>query len=97
MKLSIRTAKPLDVTADLVAAFVFSDSDKKSKERPATEVIDRAMRGALLPLLKEEEFKGKKDQIVSARTLGSAESVPGGFSGVHHGRTAIGLGEIVGH
>jgi leucyl aminopeptidase len=71
MKISVRTGKPLDHNTDLIAAFVFAPAMSKKKGLIAPlDAIDRALRGALGEALKQEEFTGKRDQILSFSTLG---------------------------
>jgi leucyl aminopeptidase len=78
LTLSIRTAKPLETTADVLVlgvwAFAATDSKKKPKaSAPLPELLeslDRALGGGLSALVAKDEFTGKRDQTISIPTLG---------------------------
>ncbi|MFO0666662.1 MAG: leucyl aminopeptidase [Polyangiaceae bacterium] len=75
MKITIRTAKPLEAQADVVAALVFAPYESKKAGLAAPiDAFDRQTRGALLAHLKDEDFKAKRDQSVSIATLGRLKS-----------------------
>jgi leucyl aminopeptidase len=75
MKISARTGKPLDHNADVLAAFVFSPASNKKKGLSAPlDAFDRALRGALSEAIKQEEFTGKRDQMLVLPTLGRIKS-----------------------
>lgn len=86
MKIALKTAKPLDIAADLLVVPVFSLSKKKNAELPASLApVDRALHKHLAEVLKREDFTGKRDQCVSVGTLGRVK-----FNKV----TVFGLGDL---
>lgn len=75
MKITIRTAKPLEAQADVVAALVFAPYESKKAGLAAPiDALDRQTRGILAQHLKDEDFKAKRDQTVSFATLGRLKS-----------------------
>lgn len=71
MKITARTAKPLDASADVITLLVFSPhASKKAGLAAPLDAFDRPLRGALAEALKQEDFTGKKDQCVNIATLG---------------------------
>jgi leucyl aminopeptidase len=71
MKITARTAKPLEASADVIALLVFSPhASRKTGLAAPLDVFDRTLRGALAEALKQDEFTGKKDQCVNVATLG---------------------------
>lgn len=75
MKITIRTAKPLEAQADVVAALVFAPYEtKKTGLSAPIDALDRQTRGALAAHLKDEDFKAKRDSLVSLATLGKMKS-----------------------
>jgi leucyl aminopeptidase len=71
MKITARTAKPLEASADVVAVLVFSPhTSKKNGMAAPLDAFDRQLRGSLGEALKLEEFTGKKDQALTLSPLG---------------------------
>ncbi|WP_394824371.1 leucyl aminopeptidase [Pendulispora albinea] len=74
LSLSIRSAQPLELEADVTVFGVWA-FDPSKKLPDAIKDVDRALgEGGLLALVKKEEFSGKPDQSLSIPTLGR---VPG--------------------
>jgi leucyl aminopeptidase len=72
LKISIRTARPLDVSGDVVVLGVWTlPPEKKKKGAPEPlAAVDRALAGGLLRVMSREDFKGKRDQQLRIPTLG---------------------------
>jgi leucyl aminopeptidase len=86
LKISIRTAKPLETAGDVVVIGVWAFGKKKAKkgEVDPLSALDRALGGGLSRVIAKEDFKGKRDQQIRLATPGklSADAV-----------VLIGLGE----
>src|SRR5580693_9430590 len=79
LKISIRTAKLLEASGDVVVIGVWAHGATKAKKATRAAVdplapIERAMGGGLARVMAKEEFKGKRDQQLRVPTLGK---VPG--------------------
>ena len=78
LKISIRTAKPLEVSGDVIAIGVWALPAKKKKDAPDPfAALDRGLGGGLAKVIAKEDFKGKKDQQIRVGTPAklAAESV----------------------
>jgi leucyl aminopeptidase len=75
LTITIRTAKPLDTTADIIVLGVWAQPAKKAKGlgEPLDE-IDRALGGGLARIVEKEEFTGKRDQTLSLATMGRVKA-----------------------
>ena len=78
LKISVVSAEPLNLSADLLVIGVFAFAKGKGGELPAAlRGIDDALGGSLAKLVAKEEFGGKKDQVLSLAAHGrlAAEKV----------------------
>jgi leucyl aminopeptidase len=75
LKISVRSAQPVREVGDLivVAVSTLGGSSKKNARSPL-DGFDRALGGALVKLIKKDDFKGKKDQQISLSTLGKVKA-----------------------
>jgi leucyl aminopeptidase len=76
LKITVRSVLPAREISDLMVVGVpaLGSASKKKNARSPLDGFDRALGGALGRLLKKEEFKGKKDQLVSMSTLGRVKA-----------------------
>ncbi len=78
LKITVRAVQPIKETADVIAIGVFSNfaSKAKTSKTPKSPLdgFDRALGGALLKQMRKENFKGKKDQVLSIATLGKVNA-----------------------
>jgi leucyl aminopeptidase len=80
LKISIRTAKLLEASGDVVVVGVWAEGGSKAKrkakkgEPDLLAPIERALGAGLARVITKEEFKGKRDQQLRIPTLGK---VPG--------------------
>jgi leucyl aminopeptidase len=80
LSLSIRTAKPFEISADVLVLGVWSFAAKDAKDKEtkktrealpeALDSLDQALGGGVAALVAAEEFKAKRDQTLSIPTLG---------------------------
>lgn len=71
LKISLRSADPTKEAADVLAIAVWSlSSTKKKGAKTPIDAIDKALGGKLTKQIKKDDFKGKKDQVLSLGTLG---------------------------
>ncbi len=73
LKIAVRSAKPLDVGADVAVIGVWSNEVGRKKKKGAPDplaALDRALGGGLSRVIANEEFKGKKDQQLRVPALG---------------------------
>jgi leucyl aminopeptidase len=69
LKLSLRSAEPHEVAADVLVVGVYTFGTPK-KGAATLEPLSSALGGGLDKLIAKEEFTGKKDQTLSIPTLG---------------------------
>ncbi len=75
LKFTLRSSDPTKESADVLVLFVWSlDSSSKKKGKSALDGIDKALNGQLSKLIKKEEFKGKRDQVLALPTLGKLKA-----------------------
>ncbi|MGD8858707.1 MAG: leucyl aminopeptidase [Myxococcales bacterium] len=67
MKITISTDSPVSANVDLLVVGV---GQNKPSQNPLVKQLDRAMSGALLPLMRDEGFKGRKGQSLRTRSQG---------------------------
>lgn len=67
LKIQLASADALETTADVVAVAVHAGASVKEGPLAA---LDRALGGGLAKLVLQEDFKGKKDQLLELSTLG---------------------------
>jgi leucyl aminopeptidase len=66
LKFTVKKAQPVKEIADLIAVGVWSQgSSKKKTDKSPLDGFDRALGGALLKATKRDEFRGKKDSVLS--------------------------------
>jgi leucyl aminopeptidase len=72
LKISVRSAQPHTQRADLlvVGVFTLARGGKKKDKADVLAPIDRALGGGLTRVIAKEEFKGKKEQVLTVPTLG---------------------------
>lgn len=71
LKISVQSARPFDVAADIAVVGAFTLPKTKPGEVPAPlKAIDQALGGGLAKLIAKEEFTAKKDQTLVLATLG---------------------------
>jgi len=76
LKITVRTAQANKETADLIAIATFrtAGASKKKVAKSQLDGFDRLLGGGLERAAKKEEFKGKRDQVLSIATLGKAKT-----------------------
>ena len=73
LKISIRTAKPLEAPGDVLVVGVWALAKKKSSKKGEADALawfERPLGGALARAIAKEDFKGKRDQQLRLSTLG---------------------------
>jgi leucyl aminopeptidase len=70
LKITARAAEPVESSADVVVVGVWTLTASKKGRLADLADLDRALGGALAKTIAKEDFKGKKDQILSIPTLG---------------------------
>jgi leucyl aminopeptidase len=73
LKISVRSAQPLDVSADVVVIGVWTLPSEKKKKKGAADplaAVDRALGGGLTKVMAREDFRGKREQQIRLPTLG---------------------------
>ncbi len=73
LKISVRSAQPLDVSADVVVLGVWTLASAKKKKKGGRDPlasVDRALGGGLSKVIAREDFKGKRDQQIRVPGLG---------------------------
>ena len=78
IKFTLRAADPTKESADVLPLFVWAlesgGGKKKKGEKTDLDAVDKALGGQLSKLIKRDEFKGKKDQILSVPTFGKLKA-----------------------
>ena len=74
VKFTLRATDPTKESADVLALFVWSLDGTKRKGKGSLDAVDKALGGQLSKLIKKDEFKGKRDQVVSLPTLGKLKA-----------------------
>ncbi|HRH00540.1 MAG TPA: leucyl aminopeptidase [Polyangiaceae bacterium] len=74
VKFTLRATDPIKESADVLALFVWSLEGTKRKGKSTLDAVDKALGGALGKLIKKDEFKGKRDQVLSVPTLGKLKA-----------------------
>mgnify|MGYP003592299558 CR=1 FL=1 len=74
VKFTLRATDPIKESADVLALFVWSLEGTKRKGKSTLDAVDKALGGALAKLIKKDEFKGKRDQVLSLPTLGKLKA-----------------------
>ena len=78
IKHTLRSADPTKEAADVLALFVWATgsggSKKKKNEKSILDVVDKALGGQLAKQIKRDDFKGKKDQVLSLPTFGKLKA-----------------------
>ena len=78
IKHTLRAADPTKESADVLALFVWAlgsgGGKKKKSEKTILDAVDKALDGELSKQIKRDEFKGKKDQVLSIATLGKLKA-----------------------
>ncbi len=73
LKFTLRSADPVKESGDVLALFVpalGSSNPKKKSAKSALDAVDKALGGQLSKQIKKDDFKGKKDQVLSLPTFG---------------------------
>jgi len=76
LKISVRSVLPSREAGDIIVVGtpLLGGGRSKKNQRSPLDGFDRALGGALGRLIKKEEFKGKKDQLLSLSTLGRVKA-----------------------
>ena len=75
LTINVRTAKPLDATADVIVLGVWAQPAKKGKGLgEPLDAIDQALGGGLARIVEKEEFTAKRDQTLSLATMGRVKA-----------------------
>ena len=70
LKISARSAQPVESNADVVVVGVWSLANSKKSRLAELGDLDRALGGGLGRMIAKEDFKGKRDQSLTLPTLG---------------------------
>lgn len=70
MKIGVETGDLVKAPADLLVVNSFEDAAASVRMAGAAGVVDRALDGLILQLIKEEHFAGKEGEILAMRTCG---------------------------
>ncbi len=78
IKFTLRAADPTKESADVLSIFVWAlgsaGGKKKKSEKTVLDAVDKALGGQLSKQIKKDEFKGKKDQVLSMPTFGKLKA-----------------------